>query len=237
MNPGRRTIVADAAALAREGADRVAGACRWAIEERGRCSLALAGGTTPRAVYGRLTEARYDSLPWDRIEVYFGDERWVPGDHPDSNFRMAREALLEPRRLGPEQVFPMPTGGADRERAADEYASLLPERIDVILLGVGEDGHTASLFPGSDAAREEVRRVVAVCGPKPPPWRLTITPPVIRAGRRVIVFASGRGKADAVARALEGPFDPPAVPAQLAREGEWLLDEAAADRLRRRGDE
>ncbi|WP_372522351.1 6-phosphogluconolactonase, partial [Sulfuricaulis sp.] len=120
----------------------------------------------------------------------------------------------------------------DREAAADEYARRLPERLDLIILGVGEDGHTVSLFPGSSALKERVRKVVAVVGPKAPLQRLTVTPPVIVVAVNKIVLVSGAGKAGAVAQALEGPQNLDACPAQLARDGIWIMDRAAASGLR-----
>lgn len=119
----------------------------------------------------------------------------------------------------------------DREAAALEYDRSLPERLDILLLGMGADGHTASLFPGSAALDQRDRRVLAVRGPKPPAERLTITPPVIEAASEVGVIAAGADKAEMAARAIEGPLDPQALPVQLARRGVWFLDQAAASRL------
>jgi 6-phosphogluconolactonase len=124
---------------------------------------------------------------------------------------------------------------SDRDAAAREYECLLPPRLDVLLLGMGSDGHTASLFPGSDALDELHRLVIPVVGPKPPRERLTITPPVIEAARKVAVIATGDDKAAMVARAIEGAFTPRAVPVQLARRGVWFLDRAAAAQLTARG--
>jgi 6-phosphogluconolactonase len=126
----------------------------------------------------------------------------------------------------------MPAENPDREAAARAYEALLPDSIDVLVLGIGEDGHTASLFPGAASLREAERRVLAVVGPKPPPERLTITPPVILAARHRIVLASGAGKADAIARALEGPWDPDTTPIQLAKRGAWFVDPPAASKLK-----
>jgi 6-phosphogluconolactonase len=170
-------------------------------------------------------------IDWSEVEVYFGDERAVPPDHADSNYRMVHEALLSRVPVPPGQVHRMEAERDDREAAALEYERLLPPRLDVLFLGMGHDGHTASLFPGSAALDERQRRVVAVIGPKPPAGRLTITPPVIAAARSVAVLAIGDDKAATVARALEGPPDPQAVPVQLARRGVWFLDHAAATLL------
>jgi 6-phosphogluconolactonase len=152
----------------------------------------------------------------------------VPPDHPESNYRAACESLFAGRPDALERVRRMPADAHDLESAARSYGDELPDPIDLLLLGIGEDGHTASLFPGSTALAERAARVVAVSGPKPPNPRLTITPPVIETARELLVLASGAGKAEAVARALQGPLDPPAVPAQLARRGTWIVDAAAA---------
>jgi 6-phosphogluconolactonase len=194
-----------------------------------RASLALAGGTTPREVHEALAR---ESVPWEKVHVYFGDERCVPPDHPDSNDRMAKESLLDRVPSPPENVHRPLAEASDREAAARAYEEELPDTLDVIVLGIGEDGHTASLFPGSPALAEESRRFVPVVGPKPPPGRLTITPVVLAAANAIIVLAKGDGKAAAVARALEGDWDPTSTPAQLARKGYWVLDTGAAGALR-----
>jgi 6-phosphogluconolactonase len=165
------------------------------------------------------------------VSVFFGDERAVSPDHPDSNFFMVQRALLSRVPIPVGNVHRMEAERTDREAAAREYERLLPARLDVLLLGMGADGHTASLFPGSDALDERHRLVVPVLGAKPPAERITVTPPVIGAARRVAVIATGEDKAPMVARAIEGPFAPKAVPVQLARHGTWFLDRSAAARL------
>lgn len=210
------------------GADAGPGRRGWAV------SLALAGGSTPRAAYGRL--AGESDLPWSETRIFFGDERRVPPDDPESNYRMAREALLSRLPVPVAEVHRMEGEAPDPEGAARRYAARLPETLDLLILGVGADGHTASLFPGAPSLGEKRRRVVAATAPLEPRGRLTITPPVIRAAARIVVLASGDGKAAAVARALEGPWDPAACPAQLARAGIWVVDEDAAGALRERPD-
>jgi 6-phosphogluconolactonase len=200
-----------------------------AIAERGSCALGLAGGRTPEPVYGEL--AAGSSIDWRKVSVFFGDERAVPPDHPDSNYLMVHLALLSRVPIPSGNVHRMEAERADREAAAREYERSLPPRLDVLLLGMGADGHTASLFPGSAALDEHHRLVLPVLSSKPPAKRLTITPPVIEATRKVAVIATGEDKALMVARAIEGPFAPKAVPVQLARRGCWLLDRAAAARL------
>ena len=223
-------IVVATEALPETAARRIAQVIEQAITRRGGATVALAGGTTPRAVHRQL--ALIPRLPWDKVEIFFGDERAVPPDDPQSNYRMARESLLDTVPTPLNQVHRMLAERPDREAAADEYARRLPERLDLLILGVGEDGHTASLFPGSSALSEHARKVVAVVGPKAPLHRLTITPPVIAAAREKIILVSGADKAGAVAQALEGPDQPDQCPAQLARDGIWIMDRAAASGLR-----
>jgi 6-phosphogluconolactonase len=211
-----------------EAAGRIAGGLEASVAARGRASIALAGGETPRPVYQRLAAM---TLPWTKIDVYFGDERAVPPDHRDSNYFMAVETLLDPAGVPAARRHRMPADAADRRSAAEEYGEILPERLDLLLLGVGRDGHTASLFPGSRAVQESWYRVVPTESPEEPKLRLTITPPVIAAARMRLVLARGRDKAAAVARALEGPEDPEHCPVQLARAGVWLLDADAAGGL------
>jgi len=228
----QRVVAADAAALAPLAAQWLADEIRLAATLRGTCALALAGGSTPRPVYETLAEPSLArTIPWDRVRVYFGDERAVPPDHPDSNFRMAREALLARVPLDAGHVHRMEADAVDLESAASRYAARLPQALDVLVLGVGADGHTASLFPGSSALGERARRVVAATSPRPPARRLTVTPPVIASARRLVVLAAGADKAEAVARALTGSARPIDVPARLARDGVWFLDAAAAARL------
>ncbi|HEY3253673.1 MAG TPA: 6-phosphogluconolactonase [Polyangiaceae bacterium] len=205
----------------------IASCLREGIAARGIASLALAGGSTPRRVYQELASL---PVPWEHVEVFFGDERCVPPSHPDSNFRMAREALLD--RVHAPRVFRMQGEREDREAAADYYATLLPKVLDVILLGMGEDGHTASLFPGHDWSRATGRSVIAVSqAPKPPPFRLSVTPDVIWAARRRLVLATGAGKAEQVRRALEGDAEPWTYPVHTVRNATWMLDRDAASLL------
>jgi len=215
--------------LARQAAEWLRLEVTRAIAERGSCALGLAGGRTPEPVYGEL--AAGSSIDWSKVSVFFGDERAVPPDHPDSNYFMVHLTLLSRVPIPAGNVHRMEAERADREAAAREYERSLPPRLDVLLLGMGPDGHTASLFPGSAALDERHRLVVPVLGARPPAERLTITPPVLEAARKLAVIATGEDKALVVARAIEGPFAPKAVPVQLARRGCWFLDQAAAARL------
>jgi 6-phosphogluconolactonase len=223
------TEVCDSSQLANVAAQRIAAALIAAIAEEGAASLALAGGTTPRTAYEAL--ATISGIDWSRVNVYFGDERAVPPTPPDSNFKMAESALFARVALPAQNVHRVQAELGDREAVAHAYEALLPERISVMVLGIGEDGHTASLFPGSPALKERTRRFLPVIGPKPPPERFSVTPPVIEAAKQIIVLATGAGKADAVARALGGPLDIEQTPSALARAGLWLLDQAAAAKL------
>ena len=230
LTPPPEVVIAAPDQWTETAARRIADSLEDSVAARRVASVFLAGGNTPRPVYARLAELA-PPLPWDRIDVYFGDERAVPPDHPGSNYRMAAETLLDPAGVPEERRHRMPAERPDREEAAREYAERLPERPDLLLLGIGEDGHIASLFPGSAAVLERARAVVPAEGPRPPQWRLTVTPLVIAAARECIVLAKGRGKAVAVARALHGPDDVSECPARLARSGVWILDPEAASGL------
>lgn len=228
----RHTLVVarDRAALVDAAAEWIAAAIAGTVAERGACAIALAGGTTPREVYARLAR-REATVPWPAVRVYFGDERAVPPDDPASNFHMAREVLLRHVPIAGGSIHRMEAERADLDEAARRYEAVLPERLDILLLGVGIDGHTASLFPGAPALDERRRRVVRAESPVPPVRRLTITPPVIARARRLAVIVAGAAKAPAVARALEEPLPPRDVPARLARDGTWLVDAEAASLL------
>ena len=219
-------IVVPAAAFVDAAVAHLTHALHAARNARAMVSVALAGGSTPRPVYAAL--AARGALDWNRIDIFFGDERAVPPDDPDSNYRMAREALFEPAGVPEERVHRMEAERQDLERAADEYAAGLPPAFDVMLLGIGQDGHTASLFPGSPVLEERSRLVVPVTGPKEPRTRLTVTPPVIARAREIIVLATGSAKAGPVARALDPSTRVADAPVVLARRGTWILDEAAA---------
>jgi 6-phosphogluconolactonase len=189
-----------------------------ALREGAR-SLVLAGGTTPRRCYELLAHMEVE---WGRVIILFGDERCVHPDHPDSNYRMARETLLD--QVSPATVHRMPAELGPDEGAglyAHIVASVAP--LDVVTLGVGEDGHTASLFPGHPALKATALVVGIRDSPKPPPQRVTLTLPALQRARRVIILATGAGKADAVAKAKRGE-----VPSGMIAGARWLIDRAAA---------
>ena len=199
-----------------------------AVAQRGVAHVALCGGSTPAPVYAALA----GRLDWTNVHLYFGDERCVPPDDPDSTYRLVRESLLDLLTASAPTVHRMKGEEPDRAGAAAAYAALLPEQLDLAIQGMGGDGHTASLFPGSAAMAERERRVVHVPdSPKPPSDRLTLTVPTLESARELLVLARGADKEQAVARALTGPLDLDACPAQLCRAGTWFLDPAAAAAL------
>lgn len=230
MRP-ERVVVREGAAFVEAAAAWIADTIAAVLAENDRCSLALAGGRTPQPIYEQLAE-RYVNVPWALVDIFFGDERRVPPDDPASNYRMAYESLLSRVPIEQGRVHRMPGELEDAAAAAREYESVLPASLDILLLGLGADGHTASLFPGAPQLGERERRVVPSTSPAPPAGRLTITPPVIDGARHVAVMAEGRSKSAAVARALEGSFDPYTLPAQFALRGCWILDGDAASLLR-----
>ncbi|HEV2034643.1 MAG TPA: 6-phosphogluconolactonase [Candidatus Dormibacteraeota bacterium] len=189
-----------------------------AIREGAR-SLVLAGGTTPRRCYELLAQREVE---WGRVTLLFGDERCVHPDHPDSNYRMVRETLLS--RVAPATVHRIP-GELGPDEAASAYAHVIAGLVplDVVLLGIGEDGHTASLFPGHPELEADGWAIGVRHAPKPPPLRVTLTLKALRGARRVIILATGAGKADAVARAKRHE-----VPSGMIAGARWLLDRAAA---------
>jgi 6-phosphogluconolactonase len=217
---GGKRIVVDGETFVGQAVNWILAAIEESLQQRGVCHLMLAGGGTPIPVYRALASRE---LPWRDLVLYFGDERCVPPDHDESNYRAVIQALF-PRGLPAGVRIHRMRGEDDPQTAAAAYEKLLPKRIDVLLLGMGGDGHTASLFPGSPALKESARSVMSVIGAKPPPQRLSITPPVIAAARNCLVLAQGEGKAGAVKRALEQGD----LPVALAAEGDWLMDRAAA---------
>jgi 6-phosphogluconolactonase len=208
------TVLASAEEVAKAAADQIASALR-----AGSRSLVLAGGTTPRRCYEILAGL---DVRWGRVAVLFGDERCVAPEHPDSNYRMAKEALLE--RVTPATVYRIPAELGPDE-GAREYArvvdSVMP--LDFVLLGVGEDGHVASLFPGHPLLDAKGLTAGVHDSPKPPPERVTLTLEAIRGARQVLILATGSGKAEAVALARRAE-----VPSGMIASARWLIDRPAA---------
>lgn len=229
---GRVEIEADAEAVAARAAAMVETSAAESIAARGRFVLALAGGATPRATYARLADR--NAVEWARVHVVWSDERAVPPEHDASNYRMAREALLDRVSIPESQIHRLRGEGARDEEAA-RYERVLRSLvadgvIDLALLGIGVDGHTASLFPGDPFDPRDRRWVLAVAASTTRTPRLTLTPAVLTDARTILFLATGADKADAVAAAVEGP-DNPDLPAQriaqAASDVRWVLDRAA----------
>ena len=244
---GRVVVVPDGEALARAAAETFVRAMSAAVAERGRGTVALSGGSTPKRMCELLVASPFrEQVPWAEIEVFWGDERWVPLASPESNAGEAKRILLDHVPVEPARVNPFPTLDAvsDPTIAAEMYATQLrivfglaqsmPE-FDLILLGMGDDGHTASLFPGTAAIHERDRLAVAHRVDKLDADRLTLTPPVLNNGREVVFLVGGGGKAATLTRVLEGPERVDELPAQVVRPVRgtltWLVVEAAAAEL------
>jgi 6-phosphogluconolactonase len=195
--------------------------------------VSLTGGSTPKRTYSTLAQAP-SHVPWAQVHLFWGDERAVPPDDPESNYGMARDALLAHIPIGAPQVHRM-KGELPPEQAAREYERELMGTFDLMLLGLGEDAHIASIFPGSDVLDEREHLVAAPWVPHLNAYRITLTPPALLDARRIIMLVAGRQKADAVKAAIEGPLNPKRWPAQLLRPAgdrvEWLIDRAAARAL------
>lgn len=240
-------ILPDSAALSRAAADEFLCAARHAVDKSSRYTVALSGGSTPKAIFGLLAvdEAEgCNKLSWDKVQVFFGDERHVPPDHPDSNYRMASEALLSKVPIPPANVHRI-RAELDAARAALEYENEIRSafgsraggipRFDLIMLGMGPDGHTASLFPGSAALKEQSALVCANWVEKFNSHRITFTYPLLNSAAEVMFVACGADKADMLRNVLLGAPSGQAYPAQDVRPASgqllWLVDEAAAGKL------
>ncbi len=222
-------------AYAKTAAGKILDVADAAVSAHGAFHVALAGGSTPKAIYRRLVAAEHDFRYW---HVYFGDERWVPREHPDSNYRMAREALLDHVPIPAAQIHAVPTDTGDPQGAAKLYEATLhlalpaengAQRLDLILLGLGSDGHTASLFPGSTALDERKRWVVANWVEKLASQRITLTYPAIARARQLFFLVTGVGKRDILAQ-VRTAMGTDAFPAAKfsAQQVEWIVDQAAA---------
>ena len=224
-------------------ADFIIDLAAQAINARDRFTIALAGGNTPRPIYARLASAGYrERIAWSKVHVFFGDERCVPPDDARSNYRSAREALLDQVALPSGNVQRI-LGELDPAQAALHYEQTMQNffrtsacpAFDLICLGLGDNGHTASLFPGTAALREQSRWVVAQYVEVAAMWRVTFTAPLINAARQVAFFVEGAGKAEVLQRVLAGPYQPEVLPAQLIQPANgqlrWLVEAEAAAML------
>jgi len=238
-------VYPDEQALAQAAAGQIVTLANLAIADHGRFALALAGGSTPRTLYTLLAAPEFASrVPWSHVHCFWGDERCVPADHPDSNYRLARESLLDHVPLPAANVHRIPSEQPP-EQAAALYEQTLrtfftgntTPRFDLILLGMGEDGHTASLFPGATTLHEQQRWVAACYVDRLHAWRVTLTPVALNAAAHVIFLVTGISKAGRLQQVLTGPYQPDRLPAQVVRPTHghllWLVDRAAAHNLDR----
>jgi 6-phosphogluconolactonase len=256
-DPGEPTVVIlpDPDAVAAAAADRIVESLAQAVGRRGRADVALTGGSAPPALYRRLVAPDLrDRVPWDRVHLWWGDDRYVPRGHPLSNVLSADQALLAkdgaPIPIPASHVHPFPTdraiaeglgGGWCAATYGAQVAAALPSAggwpaFDLVLVGIGVDGHLLSVFPGSEALASD-RIALSIPAPghiEPHVPRVTLNPAILGVAGQVLAMATGAAKADIVARILDGPRDPIALPASLARRtsATWLLDAAAASRLR-----
>jgi len=252
MVPGRSIeILEDKEAVTRAAAAAVTARAATSVGARGVFTVALSGGSTPRDLFSLLADANEPfrvRLPWEKIHFFWGDERHVPPDHPDSNYRMAREAMLDPVSVPEKNVHRIHGENPDAAAAAAEYEAELRTffhleagevgarpRFDLVLLGIGPEGHTASLFPGSPALHEREHWVAAPWVEKFQTFRITLTPPVLNRAAAVLFLVTGEEKADALHAVLEEVGDADLYPARIVRpeEGDllWLIDRAAAKKL------
>jgi len=237
-------VFADNRGVVDGSADLIVDIAASAIAERGRFVVALSGGGTPKPIYARLATAEYrDRVAWEKVHIFFGDERCVPPDDARSNYRMVREAWLDHSAIPAENIHrihgednPVHEALRYEQDIARLYRSARFPAIDLILLGMGDNGHTASLFPGTAALRETARWVVAQYVEVMTTWRVTFTAPLINAARHVAFLAEGAGKAQMLWNVLEGPYQPDVWPSQLVQplsgELHWLVDAAAGAKVK-----
>jgi len=237
-------IYPDSDTLSHQAAQYIVRLANEAIVTRGRFSIALSGGSTPKELYSLLATEPYRSqLAWPSIEIFWSDERCVPPESPDSNYAMAHEVLLSKIPIPANHIHRMPADKADRDAASQEYTLEMQRTFgtngipsfDLLQLGMGPEGHTASLFPHQPSLQEQQRLVMPVTVPKPPPPRLTFTPLILNASRHILFLVTGSEKADALHAVLEADYQPEEYPAQIIRppngEVTWMLDTNPAAKL------
>ncbi len=230
-------VVPDPSHVAEAAAGQILAAAQRSIAQKGVFAIALAGGHTPEALYDLLSQSPYrEQIDWAKVEIFFGDERCVPPDSPDSNYGMARRSLLSKVPIPGDNIYRM-RGEIDPNTAAKEYGLMLKEKfddggLDMVLLGMGDDGHTASLFPHTEALQEREHRCVANFVPRLKVWRLTLGAPFINKSNQIIVLIAGQEKAARIREVLDGPREPQRLPIQLIQpeSGQmlWILDTGAA---------
>ncbi|GCF07063.1 6-phosphogluconolactonase [Dictyobacter arantiisoli] len=237
-------IFSDVAQLSEAAAEYIVRVAQESIAARGRFMLALSGGSTPRKLYAMLAEEPYrNQIDWSKVEFFWSDERCVPSDDAESNYHLAQQVMLSKLQVAESQIHRVPADEADRDAASLAYAQEMQRafgttgvpRFDLIQLGMGPEGHTASLFPHQASLEESDRLVMPVTVPKPPPPRLTFTPVLLNAAIHTLFLVTGAEKEEAVQAVIEGPYQPEEYPAQIVRptagEVTWMFDTAAAARL------
>ncbi|MBA3872936.1 MAG: 6-phosphogluconolactonase [Anaerolineae bacterium] len=235
-------VAPDVATLARQAADTIQNLANTSISQAGRFSIALSGGSTPKTLFQLLAAEYKQKIDWKNTQVFWSDERCVPPDDADSNYKMARETLLEIVPLPASNIYRIkgelePADGATQydETLRSYFHDQLP-RFDLIMLGMGDDGHTASLFPGTDAVNERQRWVIPnhVVSAKQT-WRITLTVPVVNNAANVMFLVAGTGKAERLKQVIQGEFKPNELPSQLIKPTDgnliWAIDQAAASLL------
>lgn len=232
-------IYASGSEFATAASERISRSILTSFETQGRCNLVFAGGNTPKKVYRQLAASFRSRIPWMDIQYFWGDERLVPPDHPDSNYFMVSESFLKHIEAIPVENVHRIRGEAQPEEAAMAYAKVIsavlpafPPRFDLMLLGLGEDGHIASLFPDTEALRERKAAVTANFIPEFNDWRVTMTLPVLNNAREILFLVAGNSKAEVVKKVIDSEWSEPGLPAQLVRPENgsvhWILDSAAA---------
>jgi 6-phosphogluconolactonase len=243
---GEIQVFPDVHAIAKRAGENIVEAAAAAVKQHGRFTISLAGGSTPKTLYALLASDAFRSqIPWDKTYLFFGDERHVPPDHPDSNFRMASESLISKLSLKPEQVNRIKGEYEDANKAALEYEQVLRSffkltpgqlpRFDVLLIGMGDEGHALSLFPGTKALHDNGRLVMSNWIGKLYTERVTITAPVANHSALAMFMVTKADKALALKGVLEGPYEPEQLPSQLIQPTNgkllWLVDATAASKL------
>ncbi|MDA2930976.1 6-phosphogluconolactonase [Acidobacteria bacterium AH-259-O06] len=238
-------VCRDAQEVSRQAAELFVRLADEAIKSRARFTAVLSGGSTPKTLYSLLGSSPFtERVPWSRVYLFWGDERCVPPDHPESNYAMTRAAMLSKSVIPEENVYRIAAEQESAKCAALEYEQTIRTffgltqgerpRFDLILLGMGADGHTASLFPGTAALNETGRIVTANYVEKLKAHRITLTAPVINQAANVVFLVSGESKASVLKQVFEGPYEPVRLPSQLIRPDEgclWLIVDLAASRL------
>ncbi|MBQ27710.1 MAG: 6-phosphogluconolactonase [Nitrospiraceae bacterium] len=238
-----RIIVADVEEMSQRGANHMAEIIERAVQERKKCMIALSGGKTPRKLYERLASKEFESrIPWESTYWFFGDERHVPPDHDDSNYKMASDSLLSKVPIPTGNIHRIMTERPDPQAIALKYEltlmkafNLAPGELpvfDLMFLGVGADGHIASLFPHSEALHVTTQMATANKIPETENWRITMTFPIINEAKQLLFLVAGEDKAEALRQVLEGPSNPQEFPAQLVRQKRgfqlWLIEKSAS---------